>query len=249
MLGPIDELLTREGGDARELLTVVQRNGQRLLKLVNVLLDFARIEAGRAHSSFEATDVAAFTADLASNFRAACERAGLRLEVACDTRVEAWVDREMWEKIVLNLLSNAFKYTLQGSIVVRVADVGQRLRLSVADTGIGMPRDALDRVFERFHRIEGVHGRSHEGSGIGLALVQELVRLHGGSVAVESELGRGSTFTVEIPEGNAHLPRERLREGAGAVVSPTDVDPYVAEALGWLPDLSSESAVTLPSPT
>src|SRR5262249_22887363 len=130
MLGPIDELIACETGEGRELLTVVQRNGQRLLKLVNALLDFARIEAGRAHSSYEATDIARFTADLASNFRSACERAGLRLEIVCDGPVEGWVDREMWEKIVLNLLSNAFKYTLQGSIAVRVAEVGRSVRLT-----------------------------------------------------------------------------------------------------------------------
>jgi signal transduction histidine kinase len=110
-----------------------------------------------------------------------------------------WVDREMWEKIILNLLSNAFKFTMHGTITVQLVDVGERLRLTVADTGIGMPKDSHDRVFERFYRVESAHGRSHEGSGIGLALVHELVKLHGGSISVCSELHRGSTFAVEFP--------------------------------------------------
>ena len=236
MLAPIEELLSRDEGQNRELLSVVQRNGQRLLKLVNTLLDFARIEAGRTQASYQSTDLAALTADLASNFRAACDKAGLRLEVDCSTsRTQAWVDREMWEKIVLNLLSNAFKFTMEGSIAVRLTETGEHFRLIVADSGIGMPRDSLDRVFERFHRFEGAGGRSHEGSGIGLALVQELVRLHGGSIAVDSELGKGTVFTVEIAKGNAHLPRDRLKESREEKGPRARADSYVAEAMGWLP--------------
>jgi len=243
MLGPIEELLSHESGHGRELLSVVHRNGLRLLKLVNVLLDFARIEAGRAQASYQRTDLAALTADLASNFRAACERAGLALDVRCDTPAQAWVDREMWEKIVLNLLSNAFKFTLHGGITVRLADTGERLRLTVADTGIGMPRESLDRVFERFHRFEGARGRSHEGSGIGLALVHELVKLHGGTVSVDSALGEGATFVVEILKGHAHLPSDHLLapdEEAGASAR---ADSYVAEALGWLPRSESVNSI------
>ncbi len=201
MLGPLEELLARDDAPHRDQLLVVQRNGQRLLKLVNVLLDFARIEAGRAQASYRNTDVAELTADLASNFRAACDRAGLRLDVSCAASARAWVDRDMWEKVVLNLISNAFKFTLQGGITVRVESDAQKVRLTVADTGVGIARDGLGRVFERFHRIEGAAGRSHEGSGIGLALVHELVKLHGGTIAVESVVGRGTTFTVDIPEG------------------------------------------------
>jgi len=233
MLGPLEEMLGAEAGPNRELLRVVHRNGQRLLKLVNTLLDFARIEAGRAHASYELLDLSALTADLASNFGTACQMAGLQLEVRCDSALEAWVDREMWEKIVLNLLSNALKFTLQGSISVALEDTGEHLTLSVADTGIGMPRDAIAHVFDRFHRIEGARGRSHEGSGIGLALVQELVKLHGGKIGFESELGKGTTFVVTLPKGGDHLPQDhqarRPLEGAS-----TRAHAYVAEALGWL---------------
>jgi signal transduction histidine kinase len=238
MLGPLDDLLATETGQTRELLTLVQRNGRRLLKLVNTLLDYSRIEAGRAQAAYERTDVAALTRDLASNFRAACDRAGLALVVDCPPGTTAWVDREMWEKIVLNILSNAFKFTLDGSIEVGLRDEGDRVRLTVRDTGIGIPEGSLKQVFERFHRVEGAQGRSHEGSGIGLALVHELVRLHGGSIGVESAPGRGTTFTVELPKGSRHLPAERVVEGQpqqAARPGARSAESFVSEVLGWLP--------------
>ncbi|HEY7241765.1 MAG TPA: ATP-binding protein, partial [Burkholderiales bacterium] len=216
-------------------LAAVHRNALRLLKLVNTLLDFARIEAGRTHASYEPTDLGALTAELASNFRSACERAGLALEVDCPPLAEpAYVDREMWEKIVLNLLSNAFKFTLEGKIGVSLRSASDHFLLKVRDTGAGIPEEELPRAFERFHRIEGVHGRSHEGSGIGLALVQELVKLHGGSIEAESELGRGSTFTVRIPRCAAHLPADRIRAPRGTSTA-VRAGAYVDEALSWLP--------------
>ena len=238
MLGPLEDMLVKElAPETRAQLEVVGRNGQRLLKLVNTLLDFARIEAGRAQAAYQTTDLAALTADLASNFRSACERAGLRLAVDCPTLAEAaYVDREMWEKIVLNLLSNAFKFTLEGAIEVSLRDAGGNFQLEVSDTGVGIPAQALARVFERFHRVEDARGRSHEGSGIGLALVQELVKLHGGHISVQSALGKGTTFTLTIPKGSAHLPKERVRTGeASPSPAGSRADSYVAEALGWLP--------------
>jgi PAS domain S-box-containing protein len=257
MLGPLEDLIARaEDGMASEdqaLLALVQRNGQRLLKLVNTLLDFARIEAGRAQAIYEATDLATLTADLASNFRSACERAGLRFDVECPALAEpAYVDREMWEKIVLNLLSNAFKFTLKGGISVRLRDAGERLELSVRDTGVGIPAEALPRMFERFHRVADARGRSHEGSGIGLALVNELVKLHGGSIGVHSALGAGATFTVAIPKGSAHLPREHVRTAlaADAGTAPrVGAGPYVAEALGWLRGAAPAAAEARPQGT
>jgi signal transduction histidine kinase/ActR/RegA family two-component response regulator len=257
MLGPLEDLVARaESGMAsedQELLALVQRNGHRLLKLVNTLLDFARIEAGRAQAVYEATDLAVLTADLASNFRSACERAGLRFDVECPPLGEpAYVDREMWEKIVLNLLSNAFKFTLEGSISVRLRDAEACLELLVRDTGVGIPTEALPRMFERFHRVADARGRSHEGSGIGLALVNELVKLHGGSIGVQSTLGAGATFTVAIPKGSAHLPTEHVRTApaAGAGATPrAGAGPYVAEALGWLREVEPAAAPARPQGT
>ena len=116
----------------------------------------------------------------------------------------------MWEKIVFNLLSNAFKFTLEGMIEVSLKEVDGNFELAVSDTGTGIPKDELPRLFERFHRVEGARGRTYEGSGIGLALVQDLARLHGGNVAVESEYGKGSTFRVRVPTGANHLPQQQI---------------------------------------
>jgi len=240
MLGPVEDLLAQEEGqipENRELLRVVHRSGLRLQRLVNTLLDFSRIEAGRVQASFEPIDLAAFTAELASGFRSAMDRAGLAFTVNCAPLPEpVYVDREMWEKIVLNLVSNAFKYTLEGSVTVGLAVQDGRAVLRIDDTGPGIPPTELPRLFERFHRVEGIRGRTHEGTGIGLALVQELVKLHGGTVSVSSVLGQGATFTVSVPFGSAHLPAERL--GAGRALSSTAVHAgaYVEEALRWLPE-------------
>ncbi|MEO8003733.1 MAG: ATP-binding protein [Betaproteobacteria bacterium] len=250
MLGPIDDILAKpEGGvypESRALLDVVQRNGRRLLKLVNTLLDFARIEAGRTQAAFEETDLSSLTAELASNFRSACERAGIGLRVQCPALAErVFVDREMWEKVVLNLLSNAFKFTLKGEIGIVVRDAEKCIEVEVSDTGTGIPPESLPRMFERFHRVEGARGRSHEGSGIGLALVQELVRLHGGEIRVASTFGAGTTFTVSLPRGSAHLPPGQVKKSRASYSNELRADAYVEEVLSWLPDVAPEGAKTV----
>jgi signal transduction histidine kinase/DNA-binding response OmpR family regulator len=240
MLGPLEELLADlPDSPQRELADAAHRNGLRLLRLVNMLLDFARVEAGRAQARFAPTDLAALTAGLASAFRSACERAGLTLDVDCPTLPEpVHVDREMWEKIVLNLVSNAFKFTFEGGIAVSLRNEDGRAVLRVRDTGTGIPAGELPRLFERFHRVKGATGRTHEGSGIGLALVQELVRLHGGEVTVETEAGRGSTFAVALPLGTAHLPATAVAAERTAPDPATALrtDAFVQEALRWLPE-------------
>ena len=241
MLGPLEDLLGGTNGLApteRDQLRIVHRNSLRLLKLVNSLLDFSRIESGRAVANFQPVDLAALTRDLASNFRSACDQAGLRLVIDCPPLAcEAYIDRDMWEKIVLNLLSNAFKFTFDGEIRVGLRADGQEALLTVSDTGTGVAKSEIPRLFERFHRIEGARGRSHEGSGIGLALVQELVKMHGGRIAVESEEGKGTAFTISIPLGNAGAGRV---PSGGAPTSPTArATAFVEEALRWLPTLSA----------
>jgi CheY-like chemotaxis protein len=216
---------------------VAQRNALRLLRLVNSLLDFSRIEAGRAQARFEPIDVADFTAALASNFRSACERAGLELVVDCPPLdAPVYVDLDMWEKIVLNLVSNAFKFTFEGSIKVALRRVGITVELVVQDTGVGIPADELPRVFERFHRIEAQRARTHEGTGIGLALVQELVKLHGGVIDVSSIPDQGTEFRVAVPLGISHLPPDCVQSTARLADNRIGPDAFVGEALGWLPD-------------
>ena len=234
MLGPIADAAAHPttSPPVRDLLELAQRNALRLLKLVNNLLDFSRIEAGRAQASYEPTDLAEYTSNLASTFRSAMERAGLAFTVDCDPLAELiHVDREMWEKIVLNLLSNAFKFTLNGSVAVRVRQEGSDAVLEVADSGIGIPEHELPRLFERFHRVEGTVGRTQEGSGIGLALVQELVKLHGGTISARSELGRGTTFRVAVPRGTAHLPPERISVPRSLASTAVGAQVFVQEAL------------------
>ncbi len=251
MLGPLDEVLGYPQGEIsephRQQLGVVRRNALRLLKLVNTLLDFSCIEAGRMQATYEATELCAFTAEVASVFRSAMEKAGLNFPVVCEPLSEpAYVDREMWERIVLNLVSNAFKFTFEGEVAVTLRQAGERAELAVRDTGTGIAREDLPRLFERFHRIENAQSRTYEGTGIGLALVQELARLHGGTLSVESEAGRGSTFTVSIPMGRAHLPAERV--GSGRMQTPPRGDAYVEEAERWLPDEFAAQAHAQASP-
>lgn len=245
MLGTLEDTLTHDAVDlsprSRENLEVAQRNSLRLLKLVNTLLDFSRIEAGRVQAVFEPVDLGAFTAELVSNFRSAADQAGIALVVDCPHLSEpAYVDRDMWEKIVLNLVSNALKHTFEGEIQVSLTPVEDSFRLVVRDTGSGIPEEARSRLFERFFRVEGAHGRTYEGTGIGLSLVQELVRLHGGAVRVESEVGVGSTFTVSIPMGKGHLAPERVRESGSESVSGRYVRPFIEEALRWVPSHTGE---------
>ncbi len=238
MLGPMeDALAAHDKSMPRPAIEMIHRNGLRLLKLVNTLLDFARIEAGRVQASYRPTDLAALTADLASAFRSAIERAGLVFDVSCESLPEPiYVDHDMWEKIVLNLLSNALKFTFEGSIAVRVRWRDDHAEVVVSDTGAGIPDQELPRLFDRFHRIAGTRSRTHEGSGIGLALVQELVRLHGGEITADSTFGKGTAFTVSLRPGTRHLPKDHIAAARPDAVTTTGAAPFVEEALRWLPD-------------
>jgi signal transduction histidine kinase/FixJ family two-component response regulator len=240
MLGPLEDALsdTEHFIDAvqRKRLEVAARNGLRLQKLVNSLLDFSRVEAGRTQANFQPTDLPAFTRDLASSFRSACDKAGLSLTIDTPPLAEpVFVDREMWEKIVLNLLSNAFKFTFEGGIEVTLSAEGPTANLTVRDTGVGIPKEEQSRIFERFHRVAGARGRTHEGTGIGLALVQELVKQHKGRIEVESCPEKGTTFSVQVPVGSDHLPKDQLDTRQDLQSTATHAGAFVAEALRWLP--------------
>jgi PAS domain S-box-containing protein len=232
MLGPIAQLLRDASPSDAPLLEAAHRNALRLLKLVNTLLEFSRLEAGRGDATFAETDLAALTRDLCSLFRSAVESAGLEFVVDIEPAVTAFVDRSMWEMIVLNLLSNALKFTHSGRIHLTLGIGEGGVELAVRDTGIGIPPGDVGRIFERFRRVRGAKSRSHEGSGIGLALVDELVRLHGGSIVVNSVEGAGSAFTVRMPLGHAHLDPERL-------ASPVRVSTYGSVVEQYLADVDS----------
>jgi signal transduction histidine kinase len=255
ILGPVEELAAdpRLASPQLERVALIHRNALRLQKLVNSLLDFSRIEAGRMPSAFQATDLTALTRELAAGFAPAIESAGLRFVIETEPGLDpVYVDPEQWERIVLNLLSNAFKYTLEGEVRLHLKRDDGHAVLEVQDTGIGIAAADLPRIFERFHRIEGSSGRSVEGSGIGLALVQELVRLHGGEVSVQSQPGRGSTFRVRLPFGRAHLPGDRIAENG--VDTAHGEQPrrlaatFVQESLQWRRPPSEEVAAAVATP-
>ncbi|MFG1651203.1 SpoIIE family protein phosphatase [Micromonospora sp. NPDC049275] len=237
VLGPLEDMLADPElpPSYTDRLVVMHRNALRLLKLVNTVLDFSRLESGRLAARYQPTDLAGYTARLASTFRSATERAGLRLVVDCPPLpAPVVVDRDMWEKIVLNLVSNAVKFTFDGEIRVRVRADDGVARLEVIDTGVGIVPTELPHVFERFHRVAGVRARTHEGTGIGLALVRELVEMHGGDVGVTSQIDEGSTFTVTVPFGSAHLPADRVAAFAPLPTGePEQARLFVAETALW----------------
>jgi signal transduction histidine kinase len=238
MLGPLEDSLADArdplGRDQRQRIELAQANSLRLLKLVNALLDFSRLEAGRFQMCFRPTDLSAFTAELTAMFESVVSKAHLRLVIDCPPLSEAvWLDRDMWEKIVPNLVSNAFKFTLVGEIAVRVREHAAAVVMEVADTGVGIPEAELPRIFDRFHRVQGTTGRTYEGTGIGLSLVRELTELHGGRVSVTSAVDQGTTFRVEIPKGCAHLPPEAISHQAAEIRLGRDTAAHAAEAAHW----------------
>ncbi len=219
LLGPAEDALADESDQLperqRRRVEMVTRNGRRMLQLVNSLLDYSRLEAGEDDARFSLVDVGAYTAELVSMFESVAERVGLDLVVECEP-ARAFLDRDHWSKIVVNLLSNAMKFTFEGSITVTVAQQDEHVLLSVRDTGTGIPSDEIPKLFDRFHRVSGAASRTHEGSGIGLALVEQLVSAHGGTIEADSAVGVGTTFVVRIPTGSDHLPPEHLQQpGSG----------------------------------
>lgn len=233
ILGQSEELLISNDNDPEKTkgtLSSIHRNSMRLLKLVNTLLDFSRIEARRTTVHYSPVQLCLFTKELSSSFRSIIENAGLKYEVNCiDLNEEVYVDPEMWEKIVLNLLSNAFKYTLKGSISVNISREDQQAVLEVKDTGVGIGESELANIFKRFYKNTHSQGRSFEGTGIGLSLVHELVTIMHGTITVESQLGKGSAFTVKIPLGTEHIPKKQLQASKGRYADISQM--YLKEAI------------------
>ena len=217
IIGSLEQMRLESGNTMQDknkaILETTHRNAMRLLRLVNNLLDFNSIEAGRNKAKYQPTNIVLFTKYIASSFNSLIEHAGLQFQIDCDNITEpVYIDRSMWEKIVLNLLSNAFKFTLNGGIYITLTTTGSEVLLKIRDTGVGIPNSDLSKIFQRFYRSDKITGRTYEGSGIGLSLVQELVHLHGGKISVNSEEGNGSEFIVSIPMGKSHLPADQLAE-------------------------------------
>lgn len=235
LLGPAEDALT-DGAhplpeEQRRRVEVIHRNGQRLLKMVNTLLDFSRLDSGRVEASFEPVPLARYTRELASMFETAAKRLDLTLTVDCpDLPEPVYVDRDLWGKVVLNLLSNALKFTFSGGITVALHPDDGGVVLSVTDTGTGIPPEDQDHLFQRFRRVSGAQSRTHEGSGIGLALVADIAQLHGGDVGVTSRPGEGSTFTVRVPFGSAHLSPDHVVAPSSTEVAQQVVEGFLVEA-------------------
>lgn len=223
LAGPLETLrasTTSSLSDSdKDSLDVVHRAATRLRRLVDDLLDVVSADAGQLRARLEPTDLSAVTRDCASMFSAVASVQGLELDIDAAEDVVVLTDGEMWSKVVFNLLANAVKYTPAGRICVRLAAEEQTIRLVVTDTGLGIPAEDLPRIFDRFHRVERSGAHSIEGSGIGLALVSNLVTALSGRIEVDSEEGFGSTFTVVVPRRpvEASVPVARPVVGADSV--------------------------------
>ncbi|KAJ3174897.1 hypothetical protein HK101_010805 [Irineochytrium annulatum] len=214
MLGPLEDCLS-SSHLTPAMLTNIQlayTNTIRILKLIHNLLDYSRIQNGRMTASFRrVANASDLTRSLASVFRSAVEKLGIKYIVEVeDVSEDCYLDRQMWEHITFNLIGNAVKFTKHGYIRCRLYSTATHLHLDVDDSGIGIPAEELPRLFEMFHRVEQPLHHSFEGTGIGLALTEELIKMHGGTIRVESQLHTGSAFHVAIPLGFEHLPKDRV---------------------------------------
>jgi signal transduction histidine kinase len=238
MLGPVEAALADPDVTLcpvqHERLQLIHRNALRLQKLVNSLLDYSRLQAGRMQTNLVGTDLAELTADLASSFRSLIEHENMQLIVDCPSLPRAvLVDPAMWEKIVLNLLSNALKFTFSGAISVRLRMVNLQIQLSEADSGVGISKTELPRLFERFHRIPLTKARTHGESGIGLALVHDMVALHGGTISVESEIDHGTQFTIVIPAKFQSASTDQLEVASEPRARSSTAEAYILEPQRW----------------
>jgi len=240
MLGPLESALgATSDPQTREQLETARRNALRLRKLVDNLLDLSRLEAGRFEADSEPHEIGALTANVASFFRSAVERAGLKFTIdAKPLSRTVRIDPALWERILFNLLSNALKFTFEGEITVSVREDANEAVVTVADTGIGIAAEDVPHLFERFHRIRSVRSRSIEGSGIGLAFVRELVALQGGTIDVRSAPGEGSAFSIAFPYARESVARGYAAPAAVSLGSTA----YVEEAESWSQLLAVKSS-------
>lgn len=245
ILGPLGKLLSQtKSKEKKQELKLMQRNAQRLQRLINQLLDLSKIEAGKMTLQAQPENIVALLNRIVQSFESQAKLKGIELKFQSEPdEIIAYIDRDKIENIFYNLLSNALKFTPSSGTVacrIQIAEYGKKIngkfripqseiRISVSDTGIGIPPDHLDKIFDRFYQIDDSYTREHEGSGIGLALTKELVDLHHGKIEVESELNKGTTFSVYLPLGKDHLKPEEI----AAQLSESD-DP--SESLKFTPE-------------
>lgn len=235
--GPLESAVNTGEGLSYNQSAIALRNSRRLLRLVNQLLDLQRLDAGRMQPSFRPCDLVEFVSQIVESFRPYCEKKSLHLVAELNPCPTVYLDMEKFDKVVYNLLSNAMKFTPEGgSISVKLQPEDNHCILQVQDTGIGIIQEQIPQLFERFRQAEGSENRSYEGSGLGLALVKELVELHGGKITVESVYGRGTTFNLWLVVGNTHLPTQQ--------VSDTPVEINTSRAYVELADLELVESTT-----
>ncbi len=248
-LGPIESLLSEYlGSSQRTTLDMVRRNLRRLHGLINNLLDYAKLEAGKETLRVQYVPMKTLVNNLVSSLAVAANTRGIRVTASMpEASVDVWADREKLERVLTNLLSNAYKFTREGGAITATVEQSEHdVVVSVRDTGIGIPQEKLGTIFDRFAQADSSSTRKYAGTGIGLAMVKEYVELHGGSVLVESVEGSGSLFTVRLPRG-----REHYRSTVAVVDTDEDLTGQASEA-SWvsefLPeDEQMESEPPLPS--
>lgn len=238
-IGPLESAVAQGQGLSYDQSTIALRNSRRLLRLVNQLLDLQRLDAGRMQPKFRPCNLLDFVTQIVDSFQPYCEKKQIQLQTSLQDCPPIYLDLEKFDKVLYNLLSNAIKFTEAGGrievVLHPVAD--DQCLIQVRDTGIGIRPDQLPYLFDRFRQADGSASRSHEGSGLGLALVKELVELHGGKVSVESTYGKGTAFTVWLHTGTEHLPADYLTTPA---IAETPVELEQSRATVELADIETE---------
>ncbi len=215
ILGPVKQMIEElNEGKMKDDLGIVHRNASKLLELVKQLLDISKLESGKMKLQTVPQNIVPLVKALTLSFTSYAERKMITLKfTSSEDEIVVYIDRDKIEKISTNLLSNAFKFTPEGgTIEVTVRADERNSSIIISDTGVGIPREKISKIFDRFYQIDGSHTREQEGTGVGLSLTKELVELHRGKIEVESEEGKGSTFMVSIPLGREHLNPEEIIE-------------------------------------
>jgi GAF domain-containing protein/response regulator RpfG family c-di-GMP phosphodiesterase len=212
-IGPLESAVAQQQGLSYDQSVIALRNSRRLLRLVNQLLDLQRLDAGRMQPKFRPCNLLEFVTQVVDSFGAFCEKKQIDLLTHLEDCPPIYLDLEKFDKVLYNLLSNAIKFTAaSGKIEVTLRQEKDHCLMQVKDTGMGIRPDQIPHLFDRFRQADGSASRSHEGSGLGLSLVKELVEMHGGKVTVESTYGEGATFSVWLQTGTTHLPTDQVIE-------------------------------------